>query len=92
LPVSFADVFLVDAVHTYDAVIHDTLRATKKFDSVDKKYFIYDDYGAFPDVKRAIDDLIDCGVIEIVQTIGHVVGDDFVRVLHESEGVICREV
>lgn len=91
LPVDYGDVFLIDAQHTYDAVIEDTLRSLK-FNSYDKKYFIYDDYGAFPEIKKAIDDLISCDKITIVKKIGHEPNSQFVKPLYEYEGLICIEV
>lgn len=90
LPVDYADIFFIDAQHTYDAVIEDTLRSLK-FKSDGKKYFIFDDYGAFPDIKKAVDDLINCDKIEIVKKIGHGTGDKFVKTLYDYEGVICIE-
>jgi len=90
LPVDYADVFFIDAQHTYDAVIEDTLRSLK-FKSDGKKYFIFDDYGAFPDIKKAVDDLISCDKIEIVKKIGHETDTTFVKPLYDYEGVICIE-
>jgi len=90
LPVDYADVFFIDAQHTYDAVIEDTLRSLK-FKSDGKKYFIFDDYGAFPDIKKAVDDLISCDKIEIVKKIGHETDTTFVKPLYDYEGIICIE-
>jgi len=90
LPVDFGDVFLIDAQHTYHAVIDDTIRSLS-FKSSDKKYFIYDNYGVFPEIKKAIDDLIEYGKIEEVKKIGHVTNSDFVRPLLDYEGIICIE-
>jgi hypothetical protein len=89
-PTNYGDVFLVDAEHTYDAVISDTIRSLT-FQSSDKKYFIYDDYGAFPEIKQAITDLIQHDKIEIVKYIGHGPGSNFTRPLFDYEGVICIE-
>lgn len=91
LPIDYGDVFLIDAVHTYDAVINDTLRSLK-FKSEEKKYFIYDDYGSFPEIKRAINDLIEYNKIKIVKKIGHSPEEKFTRELTEYEGLICIEV
>lgn len=48
------DVAIIDAVHVYDNVKKDISNA--KLAGV--KDFIFDDYGAFPDVKRAVDEFI----------------------------------
>jgi len=90
LPTNYGDIFLVDAEHTYDAVINDTIRSLN-FQSSDKKYFIYDDYGAFPEIKQAITDLIQHDKIEIVRYIGHEPESNFTRPLFDYEGVICIE-
>jgi len=90
LPIDYGDVFLIDAEHTYDAVINDTIRSLS-FKSDEKKYFIYDDYGAFPEIKKAIDDLVEYNKIEIVKKIGHSPNENFIRPLYDSEGLICIE-
>jgi hypothetical protein len=90
LPIDYGDVFLIDAEHTYDAVISDTIRSLT-FQSNDKKYFIYDDYGAFPEIKQAITDLIQHDKIEIVKYIGHEPVSNFTRPLFDYEGIICIE-
>ena len=92
IPINKGDVFLVDAQHTYDAVIEDTLRSLKFESIIEKKYFIYDDYGAFPDIKKAIHDLIDCDKIRIVKKIGYSPEETFTRPLTDYEGVICIEI
>lgn len=91
IPINTGDVFLVDALHTYDAVIDDTMRSLT-FKSSGKKYFIYDDYGAYPEIKQAIDDLISCEKIKLVKKIGHAPNDPFIRKLTDYEGLICEEV
>ena len=91
LPLDYGDVFLIDAEHTYDAVINDTIRSLN-FKSNNKKYFIYDDYGAFPEIKKAINDLITHEKIKVVQYIGHPPESTFTRQLFDYEGLICIEV
>lgn len=90
LPINQGDIFLVDAEHTYHAVIEDTSRSLE-FKSNGKKYFIYDDYGAYPDIKKAIDDLIEYNKIEIIKKIGYSPEENFTRTLYDYEGVICME-
>lgn len=89
-PIDVGDVFLVDALHTYDAVVDDTIRSLQ-FKSIGKKYFIYDDYGAYTEIKKAIDDLIAYDKIELVKHIGHSQYETFTRPLFDWEGVICVE-
>lgn len=91
IPIKDGDVFLVDAEHTYHAVIDDTMRSLS-FESTNKKYFIYDDYGAYPEIKKAIDDLIEYNKIKLVTKIGHSPSDRFTRPLYDYEGVICIEL
>lgn len=91
IPINEGDVFLIDAEHTYHAVIDDTMRSIS-FTSLDKKYFIYDDYGAYPDIKKAIDDLIEYNKIKLAAKIGHSPAEKFTRPLFDYEGVICIEV
>jgi hypothetical protein len=90
LPVDYGDIFFIDAQHTYEAVIDDTLRSLK-FKSSSKKYFIYDDVGAFPEIKKAITDLIQHDKIEIIKYIGHEPESNFIRPLFDYEGIICIE-
>lgn len=90
IPVDYADVFLIDAQHTYHAVIDDTYRSLS-FKSDGLKYFIYDDYGAYPEIKQAIEDLISNNKIEIVKKIGYNPNEKFTRQLTDYEGVICIE-
>src|SRR6056300_1295503 len=94
------DVFLIDALHTYDAVTKDIESALTQIPSKKgKKYLVFDDYGAYPGIKRAIEDAISRGVIEEVTRIGQEEGYKYgestleiSRTLLDSEGIVCREV
>lgn len=94
------DVFLIDAVHSYRAVKQDIESALAKIDAKKgKKYLVFDDYGAFPEVKRAIDDALAEGIIKEVVRIGHekgykygIASSDTSRIMTDSEGIICQEV
>ena len=94
------DVFLIDAMHTYKAVTQDIETALKELPSKNKKkYLVFDDYGAFPEVKRAIDQAINKGLIKEVARIGQETGycygepaGETTRTLTDSEGIICQEV
>lgn len=90
LPINKGDIFLVDAEHTYHAVIEDTTRSLQ-FESTGKKYFIYDDYGAYPEIKSALDDLVKYDKIEIIKKIGYSPEENFTRPLFDYEGIICIE-
>jgi hypothetical protein len=90
LPINYGDVFLIDALHTYDAVLQDTQRSLS-FKSNGNKYFIYDDYGAYPEIKKVVDDMIECEMLILIKKIGHHKGSKFTRELFDSEGVICSE-
>lgn len=91
LPDVVADVILVDAVHTYSAVLTD-VKNSLKLKSDGKKYFVFDDVGLFPVVYNAVAELCSSGVLKAIKDIGHVPGDAFLRPLNCSEGVICVEI
>lgn len=88
------DVYIIDAVHSYHHVISDTKLAMQEIN--ENGYLIYDDYGAFPEVKAAIDDMVEQGLMEIVKYIGHEEGwcygatNESARTLKHYEGVICK--
>lgn len=89
------DVFFVDAKHEYKAVKSDTYLA-KEFANKGA-YVIYDDYGAYREIKRAVNKLIDLKVIEAVKYIGNKKGWKYgenhgsvKRTLEDYEGVICK--
>lgn len=83
--------FFIDAVHTHDAVFSDFSRSVA-MDFAEPCYFVFDDYGLIPEVKRAVQDLIWVGKLEWVENIGHEPGYDFKngRVLKDWEGIICK--
>lgn len=88
-------VFFVDAVHTFDAVIHDFTRS-KNFSLTDVVYFVFNDYGLYEEVRHAVQQLIYLNQIELVTYIGHEPGYSFggkpERILKEHEGIICKLV
>jgi predicted O-methyltransferase YrrM len=86
-----ADVVFVDAGHTYDNVVSDIENSLKYFDN---PIFIFDDYGLPPgEVKRAIDEKVTEGKLEINKFIGekpenlvHAGGTKF----FDMEGCVCN--
>lgn len=94
------DVFFIDADHSYDGVYYDIMSSLKaESKTLDKKIFIFDDYGSKQyeqTVKRAVDEFISNGKLEILGYIGHEPGHSFddseKRTLTHHEGIICQEV
>ena len=91
LPLDRGDVFFIDALHEYDAVIKDTLNCLNNVKSDYKKYIIYDDYGICMPVKKAVNHLISTGKIQVVKYIGYEPNKQFTSPLSDYEGVICIE-
>tara|TARA_R110000796_G_scaffold123761_4_gene238188 strand:- start:10188 stop:10790 length:603 start_codon:yes stop_codon:yes gene_type:complete len=86
------DVVFIDAVHKYMYVLMDTIQCLRNFGNI---YLIYDDYGMMPQVKKAIDDCLHIGILDLVTHIGHEKGVDIKRdgggqVLKDREGIICK--
>ena len=92
LPVTHSDVIFVDAVHTYNAVLTDVENSLKLMSS-GKKYFIFDDIGLYPEVKGAVDVMVEKNILKVERRIGYSpFGSNFVGYLTDYEGVICSEV
>ena len=92
LNLSNVDVVVIDAVHTYNAVRVDTYSASKILNKYG--YLIYDDYGAFEEVKHAVNTLVQDRVIKIVKDIGEEAGYSYRegKELKAREGVIAQFV
>tara|TARA_B100002019_G_C21251381_1_gene591309 strand:+ start:641 stop:2014 length:1374 start_codon:yes stop_codon:yes gene_type:complete len=89
-------VALIDAGHKYEQVLSDIKRCLE-IECDDDFYIVFDDYGLNVhehDVKRAVDESIKNGNIELVKKIGCEPGHTFNtnRVLKDYEGLICRVV
>ena len=89
------DVFMIDADHSFDAVVRDTATAIHLANK--DSYIIYDDYGGYSTVKKAVQFLVKANLIEVVEYIGqekdYTFGEstlDLNRCLNDREGVICR--
>ena len=86
------DVVFIDAIHKYHQVIFDTINSIKTFGNI---HLVYDDYGLLDEVKSAVDDMINTGMIEVVQYIGgqkdELVNPTSVnKYLKDREGIICK--
>ena len=91
--------FLIDAGHGYDHVVMDISRAFN-MQCAEECYLVFDDYGLIPEVRAAVDKVIESGNLEIVTEIGHKTGHNFGngnkggadRILEKSEGLITKIV
>ena len=92
LNLSKVDVVVIDAVHTYNAVRVDTNSAHTILNKYG--YLIYDDYGAFIEVKHAVDSLVKENQIKIVKYVGENEGYSYKdnHKLNAKEGVIAQFV
>tara|TARA_R100000005_G_C4799582_1_gene91953 strand:- start:87 stop:500 length:414 start_codon:yes stop_codon:yes gene_type:complete len=88
------DAVFIDCYHDYPHVKSDTENSLKLLKS--GGYIIYDDYGLFPEIKKAVDEYIDDGKLKIVEKIGHYKNAYYPttqnKVLKDREGVICQVV
>lgn len=91
LPDVEADVIMIDAVHTYNAVKIDITNSLK-LKSKGKKHLIFDDTGIEPSLLKLVNEYCDKKILSIVKEIGRVPGDAFHRPIYSSEGVICVEL
>ena len=94
IPIDAADVILIDAMHTYDACKSD-VKNSLELKSYGKKYFVFDDYGTCPEVKRAIDEMINTKLLKKITTIGYKKGEPWNLIpypLDDDEGIICQEI
>lgn len=86
-------VVFIDAVHTFDAVLHDFARS-KNLKLNSEVYYVFDDYGLVREVYQAVNQLILTNQVEKVKYIGHPPRYSFggrpERVLTDHEGIICR--
>jgi len=91
LPDIESDVIMIDAIHTYGHVRTDIMNSLK-LKSKNKKHFIFDDTGLFPEVHKVVKDMCDKNVLKFVKNIGCSPTDPFHKPLHDYEGIICTEV
>ena len=89
-------VVFIDAIHQYDAVLHDIENAIK----LNVEYLVFDDYGVpwyQMDVKAAVDNKITDGTLEVVKQIGREPGTEVafnvqtgIVLSNDWEGLICK--
>jgi hypothetical protein len=93
------DVFFIDADHSYDGVMQDVSNALNLKSDLEKKIFIFDDYGVSQytqTVRLAVDTLVNNGVLEVLGYIGQAPGWSIdgtsERTMLHYEGIICQEI
>lgn len=98
-PITHGDVFFIDADHSYSGVRMDVQNSLAMQSRLEKKLFIFDDYGVLQyekTVRAAIDEFVEDGVLEIVGYVGCNPGHSFDgspdRTLTHYEGIICQEL
>ena len=85
------DIVFIDCIHDYKHVKSDIDNAIKTFN---KPILVFDDYGLFPEIKKAVDEYIEEGTLKLIRKIGHYSGIIFPKtqhkVLKDREGLICK--
>lgn len=90
------DMVLIDAGHDYHHLVMDINRACK-LPAQNDFYLVFDDYGLEQyknTVKKAVNEAVSMGAVNIIHSIGHEAGHSFggtpPRILSDSEGVIAK--
>jgi predicted O-methyltransferase YrrM len=88
------DMVFIDCVHDYIHVKSDIENSLKCSDK--EAIFVFDDYGLFPEVKKAIDEYIEAKIFKVLIKIGHPKGIFYPttqnKILKDYEGIICQRV
>ena len=88
------DMVFIDCVHDYIHVKSDIENSLKCSDK--EAIFVFDDYGLFPEVKKAIDEYIEAKIFKVLIKIGHPKGTFYPttqnKILKDYEGIICQRV
>jgi len=94
--VLYHDLTIIDCIHEYDYVKQDINNAIL----LGTKYIAFDDYGLFPEIKKAVDEYIKAGQLKLITKIGYPKGTHFYmskssnttpdKILMDSEGIICQ--
>mgnify|MGYP005813330565 CR=1 FL=1 len=84
-------VVFIDTIHKYDEVCMD-INNSLKLENLE--YIIFDDYGMFPEVKRAVRNAVRDEKLIPVKYIGEKPGSDCRpgTLLQDWEGIICKSV
>jgi tRNA A58 N-methylase Trm61 len=87
------DVVFIDCVHDYQHVKQDINNSIINFDN---PILVFDDYGLFPEIKKAVDEYIEEGKLKLIKKIGHYPGNVFpktqYKILKDREGLICSVI
>lgn len=87
-------VVMFDAGNTFDNILDDFTRTKISLKITPHVYLIFNNYGVFPDVFHAVEQLVYLGEIEKITYLGlnrgDVVGVRPKIVLREREGIICK--
>jgi len=83
------EVSFIDAYHTYDACRSDIINSINRFTNL--QYIIFDDYGVWSGVKKAVHEMIENNTLIFEKFIGlhNIPGPDGI-VTNTNEGIICR--
>ena len=88
------DMVFIDCVHDYIHVKSDIENSLKCSDK--EAIFVFDDYGLFPEVKKAVDEYIEAKIFKVLIKIGHPKGTFYPttqnKILKDYEGIICQRV
>ena len=87
------NVVFIDCVHDY---IHIKSDIDNSLNTFNKPILVFDDYGLFPDLKKAINEYIDNGQLKLLKYIGDYSGTIYPKtlnkILKDREGLICQAI
>ena len=88
------DLVFIDCVHDYNHVKSDIENSLKFCNK--NAIFVFDDYGLFPEIKKAVDEYIDYRTFKVLKKIGHLKNTFYPttqnKILKDYEGIICQIV
>ena len=88
------DLVFIDCVHDYNHVKSDIENSLKFCNK--NAIFVFDDYGLFPEIKKAVDEYIDYRTFKVLKKIGHLKNTFYPttqnKILKDYEGIICQRV